>query len=84
MIMKNPHLTTKLNRMMADERKAKLDVIACILDNYTITSPQIDLNQAFNDLYDMEMYQLNDILSDLISNLYAEINHQLEKIQNRK
>jgi len=81
--MKNPQITTKLNRMMADEKKAKLDVIACILDNYTITNPQIDLNQAFNDLYDLDLYQLNDILSDLISNLYAEINHQLERIKNR-
>lgn len=82
--MKNPQITTKLNRMMADERKAKIDVIACILDNYAITKPQIDLNQAFNDLYDLEMYQLNDILSDLISNLYAEIHHQLERASKRK
>jgi hypothetical protein len=80
--MKNPHITTKLNRMMADEKKAKLEVIACILDNYRITSPQIDLNQAFNDLYELELYQLNDILSDLISNLYAEIHQKLERIKN--
>lgn len=82
-IMKNPQITTKLNRMMADERKAKIDVIGCILDNYAITKPNIDLNQAFNDLYDLDLYQLNDILSDLISNLYAEINHKLERIKNR-
>ncbi len=69
--MKNPHLTTKLNRMMADERKAKLDAIACILDNYALTIPNIDLNQAFNDLYELQLYELNDILSDLISELYA-------------
>lgn len=82
--MKNPQIVTKLNRMMADERKAKIDVIGCIIDNYTINKPQIDLNQAFNDLYDLEMYQLNDILSDLISNLYAEIHHQLERATKRK
>ena len=67
---------------MADERKAKIDVIACILDNYRITNPQIDLNQAFNDLYELELYQLNDILSDLMSNLYAEIHQELERIKN--
>ncbi len=80
--MKNPQITTKLNRMMADERKAKLEVIACILDNYRLTKPQTDLNQAFNDLYELDLYQLNDILSDLISNLYAEIHQKLERIKN--
>lgn len=70
--MKNPQITTKLRHMMADERKAKLDAIACILDNYS-KNPLIDLNQAFNDLYDLELYELNDILSDLISQVYAEI-----------
>ncbi len=69
--MRNPHLTLKLNRMMADERKAKLDAIGCILDNYRLTSPNIDLNQAFNDLYELELHELNDILSDLISEMYA-------------
>lgn len=69
--MKNPQITTKLNRMMADERKAKLDAIGCILDNYALTSPNIDLNQAFNDLYELELHELNDILSDLISEMFA-------------
>jgi hypothetical protein len=81
--MKNPQITTKLNRMMADERKAKIEVIACILDNYRLTKPNTDLNQAFNELYELDLYQLNDILSDLISNLYAEIAHQLERVKNR-
>tara|TARA_R110002126_G_scaffold75226_1_gene187498 strand:- start:808 stop:1056 length:249 start_codon:yes stop_codon:yes gene_type:complete len=81
--MKNPHLTTKLNRMMQAEQREKINVIGCILDNYRLTKPQIDLNQAFNDLYELDLFQLNDILSDLISNLYAEINHQLERIKNR-
>lgn len=82
--MKNPQITTKLNRMMADERKAKFDVIACILDNYRETAPHLVNGDTFNQLYDMEMYQLNDILSDLISNLYAEIHHQLERASKRK
>ena len=69
--MKNPQITLKLNRMMQDEKQAKLDAIGCILDNYRLTSPNIDLNQAFNDLYELDLYQLNDILSDLISEMYA-------------
>lgn len=69
--MKNPQITTKLRHMMTDERKAKLDAIGCILDNYRLTSPNIDLNQAFNDLYELDLFQLNDILSDLISEMYA-------------
>lgn len=69
--MTNPHLKLKLNRMMAEEKKAKLDAIACILDNYKLTSPNIDLNQAFNELYELDLFQLNDILSDLISEMYA-------------
>lgn len=70
--MKNPQITTKLRHMMAEERKAKLDAIGCILDNYKLTSPNIDLNQAFNDLYELDLYQLNDILSDLISAMFCE------------
>lgn len=81
--MKNPQITTKLNSMMQQERAAKLDIIACILDNYTIKQPNMDLNQAFNDLYDLDLHELNDILSDLISNLYAEIQTQLERFNNR-
>jgi hypothetical protein len=82
--MKNPQITQKLIDLMNRERAAKLEVIACILDNYTLNSPQIDLNQAFNDLYDMEMHELNDILSDLISETFAQIQLQLERIEKRK
>lgn len=81
--MKNPQITTKLNRMMADEQKARIDIIGCILDNYRVTQPNIDLNQAFNELYELDIYQLNDVLSDTISNLHAEILIQLERIKNR-
>jgi len=82
--MKNPQITTNLNRMMADERKAKLDAIGCILDNYKLNNPSIDLNEAFNTLYDMEMYQLNDVLSDLISETFAQIQLQLERVNKHK
>lgn len=70
--MKNPQITTKLRHMMADERKAKLDAIACILDNYRLTTPNMDLNSAFNELYELELYELNDILSDLISEMFCK------------
>lgn len=81
--MKNPQITTKLNRMMADEKREKINVISCILDNYRETAPHLVNGDTFDMLYSLEMYQLNDILSDLISNLYAEIHHQLERIKNR-
>ena len=80
MIMKNPQIVTKLNRMMADEKRAKISVIGCILDNYKETNHNIDLNNAFNELYDLDLHELNDILSDLISDLYAQINQNLSKI----
>lgn len=82
--MKNPHLTLKLRDLMNRERTAKIDVIGCILDNYRKNSPHLVNGDTFNTLYELEMYELNDILSDLISNLYAEIHHQLERINQRK
>jgi len=82
--MKNPQITQKLNQLMIKERAAKLEVIACILDNYTLNNPNTDLNEAFNTLYDMEMYQLNDVLSDLISETFAQIQLQLERVNKHK
>ena len=81
--MKNPQITTRLNQIMQAEQREKINVIGCILDNYRLTKPNTDLNQAFNELYELDLYQLNDILSDLISNLYAEIHHQLERFKQR-
>lgn len=71
--MRNPQITTKLNRMMEQERADKIDIIGCILDNYAITKPNTDLNEAFNTLYDLYLYELNDILSDLISENYHRL-----------
>lgn len=81
--MKNPQITTRLNQMMQAENRAKMDAITCILDNYRETAPNLVNGDTFNQLYDMDISQLNDILSDLISNLYAEINHQLERFKAR-
>ena len=81
--MKNTQITLKLRDLMNRERQAKTELIGCILDNYRETAPHLANGDTFNQLYDMEMYQLNDILSDLISNLYAEIANQLERIKAR-
>jgi len=82
--MKNPHLTLKLRDLMNREKQAKTDLIGCIIDNYRETAPHLVNGDTFNQLYDLEMYQLNDILSDLISQMYANIQYQLERIKTRK
>jgi hypothetical protein len=81
--MKNPQITLKLRDLMNKERQAKIDVIGCIIDNYRETAPHLVNGDTFDMLYELELYQLNDILSDLISNLYAEIHYQLERAKNR-
>lgn len=72
--MKNPQITTKLNRMMADEKREKLSAIACILDHYKQHKPHLHNTDTFDMLYDMDIAQLNDYLSDIISEIYAECN----------
>lgn len=81
--MKNPQITLKLRDLMNKEKQTKTELIGCILDNYRETAPHLVNGDTFDMLYSLEMYQLNDILSDLISNLYAEINHQLERLKQR-
>lgn len=72
--MKNPQIVTKLNRMMADEQREKINAIACILDHYKQHKPHLHTGDTFNTLYDMDLAQLNDHLSDIISEIYAECN----------
>ena len=79
--MKNPQITTRLNNMMIQEKAVKLEVITLIMDNYR--TKDIDLIKAFDILHDMDISQLNDVLSDLISELYANINYQLERFKAR-
>ena len=81
--MKNPQITLKLRDLMNKEKQTKTELIGCILDNYRETAPHLVNGDTFDMLYSLEMYQLNDILSDLISNLYTEINHQLERLKQR-
>jgi hypothetical protein len=81
--MKNQQITIKLRQIMADDKAAKIEAIGCILDNYSLTNPNMDLNKAFNDLYELDLYQLNDILSDLISQMYFH-NLVLESVKRLK
>lgn len=69
--MKNPQITAKLIHMMEEQKTAKLSAIACILDNYTLTNPNLVNGDTFDQLYDLELFELNDILSDLISQMFA-------------
>lgn len=72
--MKNKHITTVLNSMMADEKKQRLETIGTIIEHKLVRNPQIDVNELFNALYELDLAQLNDILSDIISEIYAECN----------
>ena len=72
--MKNPHITTVLNSMMADEKKQRLEAIGTIIEHKLVRNPQIDVNELFNALYELDLAQLNDMLSDIISEIYAECN----------
>lgn len=72
--MKNQHITTVLNSMMADEKKQRLEAIGTIIEHKIVRNPQTDANELFNALYELDLAQLNDMLSDIISEIYAECN----------
>ena len=72
--MKNPHITTVLNSMMNEEKKQHLEAIGTIIEHKLVRNPQTDANDLFNALYELDLAQLNDILSDIISEIYAECN----------
>lgn len=82
--MKNPQIVTRLNQMMADEKRAKLSVISTLIDHYKASNPLLDVVQCFDKLYDLDLYQLNDLLSDVTSDLWANIYSNLSKIHNAK
>ena len=72
--MKNQHITTVLNSMMADEKKQRLEAIGTIIEHKIVRNPQTDANELFNTLYELHLDELNNMLSDIISELYAECN----------
>jgi len=82
--MKNPQITTRLNQMMADEKRAKLSVISTLIDHYKASNPLIDAVNYFDKLYDLDLHQLNDLLSDVTSDLWANIYSNLSKTHNSK
>lgn len=69
--MKNPQITTKLNQLMRDE---KLNAITVIMDHYKVFNPKLHTSDTFDTLYDMYLDELNNVLSDCISQIYAECN----------
>ncbi len=69
--MKNPQIVTKLNKMMQEE---KMSAISCILDHYKQFKPELHSSDTFDMLYSMEIDELNNVLSDIISEIYAECN----------
>lgn len=82
--MKNPKNNAKLNALMLAERTTKIELIGCILDNYKENNPKLLNGDTFDILYSQDIAQLNDIIGDLISNLFAEIQHQINRQIERK
>ena len=72
--MKNQHITTVLNSMMQEEKKQRLEAIGTIIEHKIVRNPQTDANELFNTLYELHLDELNNMLSDIISELYAECN----------
>jgi len=75
--MKNPHITTVLNSMMNEEKKQRLEAIGTIIEHKLARNPQMDsddVNNEFNALYELHLDELNNMLSDIISEIYAECN----------
>jgi len=75
--MKNPQIVTRLNQMMQEE---KISAINCILDYYKQFKPHLHNGDTFDMLYNMEIDELNNVLSDIISEIYAECNKFITRL----
>ena len=64
--MKNPHLTLKLNRMMADELNEKKELITCIIDYYRKKQPKMNVFSEICNLMELSVTELSEILSEII------------------
>jgi hypothetical protein len=82
--MKNPKINAKLNALMLAERTTKIELIGCIMDNYKENNPKLLNGDTFDILYSQDIAQLNDIIGDMISNLFAEIHYQIERRKESK
>lgn len=80
--MKNPQIKQRLINMMEQERADKLEAIAFIIEQTTKREPNTDPTELFNELYELGKHDLNailnDILSDLESEMYAMLNEYRE------
>lgn len=66
-IMKNPHLTLKLNRMMADELNEKKDLISCIVDYYSKKEPKTPKFDLICKFMELSINELSQILEDILN-----------------
>ena len=76
--MKNPQIKQRLIHMMEQERADKPEAIAVIIEHTVRREPNTDETELFNELYELGKHDLNvilnDILSDLESEMYAMLN----------
>ena len=80
--MKNPHITTKLNRMMAEEKQTRIQLIEAIINHKLTLDPQLAIEAEFDYLYDLHINDLNAILGDIISDIEAMINRHIQMVLN--
>lgn len=52
----------------------KMEAITTIMHHYKQNNPELHTADTFNTLYDSNLSQLNDILSDCISEIYQMCN----------
>lgn len=74
--MKNPQITQTLNTIMADELTEKKEAIKCILDHYKVKGQVLDEFTFICELMELSIGDISQILSDLISNAWSEINRK--------
>ena len=65
--MKNPHLTLKLNRMMADELNEKKDLISCIVDYYSKKEHKTSKFDLICKFMELSITELSQILEDILN-----------------
>lgn len=64
------------------EKKAKIQLIGSILDNYKINKPHLVNGDTFDALYMLEIPCLIDILDSLIRDMYIDINSNIDRLNN--
>jgi hypothetical protein len=80
--MTNPHLKTRLIQIMEEEKRTKLQLIACIIDHRSKHEPTDEV-QLFDSLYDLTLTEINEQYDVIIGDLTDRISKQLEWIDIR-